>query len=352
VHIDLREFRAAYLAEADEHLASANARLVEIDAAIRSGRQAPRDVRDLLRGLHTIKGLSAMVGVEPIVTLTHRMENALRGGLTVASMEPLFAAMRAIEVRLSALAKDEPVAEPPAALLAALAALEGESPAPAEVLELDPAIGEKLGASEREQIAHGVRDGRRLVRVDFAPTPARASTGLGINVVRERLERIGEIVKVVPVSGGPGLVFAILVLTSAEDDAIASSVGIDASDIHPLSTTAPPPAPASGDMASLLDDRDPNDDAPADVSRAVIRVEVARIDDAIEKLSGLVVTRSRLQREIDALAATGVVVRELDAIAAENGRQLKDLRASLLRLRMIPIASMFERLPFVVRGLA
>jgi two-component system chemotaxis sensor kinase CheA len=83
----------------------------------------------------------------------------------------------------------------------------------------------------------------------------------------------------------------------------------------------------------------------------VLRVEVGRVDDAIEKLSTLIVTRWRLERAALALATAGADVRELRLILTENARQLRELRASLLRVRMVPAATMLEPLALVVRGL-
>ena len=135
MHVDLREFRSAYLAEVDEHLSAVNALLVELDSAAREKRTAPRSMRELMRLLHTVKGLSAMVGVDPIVTIAHRMENVLRASDRAASpvderaIEALIRGARAIESRVQAVAGDKPVPEPPPALLAELDALElGEGP--------------------------------------------------------------------------------------------------------------------------------------------------------------------------------------------------------------------------------
>ena len=65
------EFIAGFIAEAEEHLASANANLLSIEQAAAKGQPTPREVRELFRSLHTIKGLAAMVGVEPIVDIAH-----------------------------------------------------------------------------------------------------------------------------------------------------------------------------------------------------------------------------------------------------------------------------------------
>jgi two-component system chemotaxis sensor kinase CheA len=44
-------------------------------------------------------------------------------------------------------------------------------------------------------------------------------------------------------------------------------------------------------------------------------------------------------------------VRELQEILAENARQLRDLRAAIVRIRMVPVAELLERIPLLVRGL-
>src|SRR6185295_6717866 len=127
--LDVKEFVAGYLAEAEEHLSSANANLLSIDRAVRKNENDPRSVRELFRNLHTLKGLSAMVGAEPIVDLAHEMETVLRGAdkaggkLSPKAIDTVSKGVRAIEERVSLLAKGEPLPAAPKALLDALASL-------------------------------------------------------------------------------------------------------------------------------------------------------------------------------------------------------------------------------------
>ncbi|GAC1600373.1 MAG: hypothetical protein NVS4B10_12060 [Myxococcales bacterium] len=51
------------------------------------------------------------------------------------------------------------------------------------------------------------------------------------------------------------------------------------------------------------------------------------------------------------LAAAGVNVRELNQIVLEHARQLRDLRAAVLHVRMVPVADVLERVPLLIRGL-
>ena len=70
---DATEFIAGFVAEAEEHLALSNANLLSVEQAGASGQSTPRQVRELFRSFHTLKGLAAMVGVDPIVDLAHAM---------------------------------------------------------------------------------------------------------------------------------------------------------------------------------------------------------------------------------------------------------------------------------------
>jgi two-component system chemotaxis sensor kinase CheA len=377
VQVDLREFRAAYLAEVDEHLAATNAGLLAVDAANRDGKAAPRELRELMRLLHTIKGLSAMVGIEPIVNIAHRMESVLRaadragGVLGDRALEAMIAGARAIESRVRAVANNQPVAEATRGTLEALEAVEAETEhsepgteAGAVEAALDPEVDAKLTASEREQLSQGADAGRHAVRIDFAPAPAKAERGLTITTLRERLGAIGDIVRVLPMSrptseAAPGgLLFVVVLVTDASLDAVADAASVPSEDVREILGARSLPLGPTSPAASAAADGDrftppPSDDgAHVDPQRpGVLRVDVARIDDTIEKLSGLIVTRSRLARAASKLRESGADTRDLEGILVDNARQLRDLRAAILRVRMIPISTVLDRLPLVIRGL-
>jgi two-component system chemotaxis sensor kinase CheA len=359
--VDLREFVSGFLAEAEEHLRSANANLLAVDAAAKKGEASPRAVRDLFRSLHTMKGLASMVGVEPIVDIAHEMEAVLRaadragGKLEPAAIELLISGSQAIELRVRALADDKPVPPAPAKLVEALAELEAKPSRERDVkrggLALAPEILAKLSPSEREQIERGLEQGRRALRADFIPTPARAAEGFTITTARERVGAVAEIVKILPIAAPRteetpgGLKFAMLLLTDAPDEDVAAAAATTVAELMPLTApkTEPPPAPAPvASEEPLEDDRKP---------AGIVRVAVERLDDAMEKLAALIVTRFRFSRAIAELAAQGADVRAIRQIEAEHARTLRDLRAAVLKLRMVSARELLEPIPLIVRGL-
>jgi two-component system chemotaxis sensor kinase CheA len=361
--VDLAEFLSAFVAEADEQLTIAAAKLLAVERAERVGQHDPRALRDAFRALHTVKGLSSMVGVEAIVTIAHSMESVLRsadrsgGALPVGSVEPLLQGVRAIEVRVRALEKGEATSEASPELMALLDGLaSGAAPQAArERLTLDPLLEAKLDPFERALLLRP-SDGRRAVQLDFAPSPDRAERGFTINSVRDRVGAVAEIIRVLPVStikderAPAGFVFALLLLTSVTDGELSDAAGVEISSIHSLLPEPEPNRPdASSGAGSLAPaDFEADDELPR---RNVIRVSVPRVDEAMDRLGAVLVTRARLTSAVARLASAGVDTRELAQIAQENARQLRDLRSSILQVRMVSVAELLERLPFVVRAL-
>lgn len=363
--LDRDEFTAGYLIEADEHVRSAIQNLLAVEAALRSGAPQHRNVRELFRSLHTLKGLSAMVGLEPVVDLAHEMEAIVRdadkraSSLTAAAVELLLKGVRGIEQRIAAFAKKKPVPAPPRKLLEALIAYQSgtdsSSKRSAGTLLLDPELSAKLTAAEHDQLHTGIAAGRRGLRIDFVPSPERSAAGFAITSVRERLCAIAEIVKVVPRAvpknedAPAGLAFALLILTDAADDALATAACTQASRFIPITLETEARAEQASDELGLHDDELAQDSTP--VGKSFIRVEVARLDDALEKLSSLVVTRFKLVHAVNALRERGVDIRELSAILHDNHTQLRDLRGAITRARMVSVSELLERVPLVVRAL-
>lgn len=326
MNLDLKEFLPGYLAETEEHLQSSRANLLAVEAALDKNETSPKAVRELFRSLHTIKGLSAMIGVEPIVELAHAMETVLRtadksgGRLPKGATDPLVHGLRAIDERVADLAAERPVRPAPGALIDALNAIDAAAAVPAKEAEIS--------------------GGQRTLRVDFSPSRERADAGITISTVRERLGKIAEIIKVVPRSHENGVTFTLVLTTAASVAEIAEAAAAKPEAVEVIEEIKAPPAAA------------PEEEPQPEAASAFVRVEISRLDDALEKLSSLVVTRFRLARAVAALAEKGTDVRELMSIVGENTRGLRDLRGSIMRARMVSVSDMLDRVPLLVRTLS
>ncbi len=346
--VDLREFVGAFVAETDELVISANALLLEIERGNASGASRPRAVRDLFRALHTIKGLAGMIGVEPIVEIAHALEALLRtadragGTLQPVATELCLQGVAAIGERVRAIAERGTPEAAPERLLQLIAATESGDPVPLAV-PLVSAWHARLGPSERQQLSTALLAGGHAWAVSYAPSEANAARGITIASVRAALANVGDILKVQP-RATPGevssVVFDLLVVSDADPAAIAEAAGTTVDRLVPVL--------AEQTARTAIVDEAP---APA-IGRALVRVELARLDDLQDQLSLLIVSRFRLEREIAAQAAAGHDMRRLREVADLQGRQLRDLRRAILRARMVRVAEVLEPLPLLVRGLA
>jgi two-component system chemotaxis sensor kinase CheA len=68
----------------------------------------------------------------------------------------------------------------------------------------------------------------------------------------------------------------------------------------------------------------------------------------------LVIQRSRLEQQLTRRARGDAVldIEEMEEVNDGLARSLRDLRESIMRVRLVPVAEIFSRMPFVVRDLA
>jgi two-component system chemotaxis sensor kinase CheA len=377
--VDLREFVAGFIAESDELIAAANAALLDIEAANLAGMLRPRSVRDLFRALHTIKGLAGMIGVEPIVELAHDLESLVRtadrtgGALAREAVDVSLRGIAAIAERVRAVAGHQVPASIPAELLDAIAAVagaggrsrQGAPPTAPPVSRGENAPGWDAGLTQgdRRQLAAGSRAGRRAWRLSFVPSEANAGRGVTIGSVRARLAELGDVIKVLPRATpgqASGIAFDLLVVSDASAETLAQAAATTTADqvveliapLEPRPGASEEPSDAMPGSSPGTGDAGPRDNGGAMLGRALVRVELARLDELQDQLSLLIVSRFRLEREIAALAERGVDVRALREIANLQGRQLRDLRRGILRARMVRVAEVLEPLALLVRSLA
>ena len=72
------QFIDDYFAECEEHLTSSRRLMLELENTDPAGKPRGEVLDELLRDFHSIKGLSAMVGMEEVTQLAHHIEDYLR----------------------------------------------------------------------------------------------------------------------------------------------------------------------------------------------------------------------------------------------------------------------------------
>lgn len=361
----MSQFYQVFFDESEEHLAAIEAILLRIDPA------APpaEGIAEIFRAAHSIKGSAATFGFDDMATLTHAMENLLdrvrKGELALqrGMVEAVLAACDVLRAQLDAHRGSAGAADPQAAAVA-LARLQ--------------ACGE-VPAAPPPQGGHG--DGLEL---NFVLSRVVAGSEVLIDSLFDALGELGEVrtLSRPPADAADGVWTLALRGCAAEErvraaldlfvepgtlEIAALAAPCAAAAMQPLPGEEiaadgsygfflPPPQPA------VLDDVPPVS-PPASPPVAAeeggrermgtgnsIRVGVDKVDQMINLVGELVITRSILQE-----AANVVDPALAERLLAGLGlleRNTRELQESVMAIRMVPISRVFSRFPRLVRELA
>ncbi len=325
----------AFLEEASELLESFEQGLLELEATPDDAEVLNR----IFRAAHTIKGNSAMLGFTDVTQFTHTLEDVLdrmrkgRLRLTQEGMTLLLRSLDMLKLKLAAVARPDDPPPDAAALIQALQGYAEESHEPrAESRDLPAATA----AAQAGPRAEGREDCVEVQGSRGAGEPGaeehsafrdpQSATGresddetprLGEILVEEHLVTPEQLAEAL---GKQKRIGEILV----EDKVIAPEHVTRALEKQAL-------AAPRGDAAS-------------------IRVQTDKVDKLINLVGEMVITQS-IFAQIVAGFSTDQLPRLVDAVA-ELERNSRELQERVMAIRMVPIKTVFSRVPRLVRDLA
>ena len=331
------QFLDDYYAECDEHLVSIRRSLVTLEDEVDSGTFDRTVLDNLFRSFHTLKGISGMVGLSAAEQLAHHLESYLRdlregtNVLSESGFQVLSTGVSLLEGVINARRHDQPI------------------PSIDEIVERLQAISSESNASniqttttstpEVEMSSADATATRWLV--EFTPTAELAERGVNVNSVRTRLQEYGQLVQSKPVVKGAGEIAFEFIVVTDEDKPALPELEVDGLIFKPAPVESAPRVKDSGAVATI---------APA----SVVRVDLDRLDELMRIIGDLVISRTRLEEQLTEVkrVTPPALWRTLQETSLSMGRQLRDLRESVMRVRMVQIGEIFERMTFVVRDLA
>jgi two-component system, chemotaxis family, sensor kinase CheA len=325
-----QQFLDDYFAESEEHLTSARRMMLAIESSGPNKLVDSKLFDELLRNFHSLKGLSAMVGMEEATQLSHHIEDYLKelkqqsAVISSEGIENVLGGITAIEQVLAAKRKSEALPDVSAVLL-----------------HLDAAVE----ALRTNSLPSAKPRTEGIWRFVFRPSSDLARRGFTVNTVRDKLRKIGQVVKASPQVLSDGQVeFEFVVRAAIPESAFEdlSTYGIE------YSRGAEDSIKAEQDKS----DRPPDPQTAKITPLNVVRVDMHRLDDLMRVVGELVISRYRL----DELLRVGMFSSNdnsaLQEINSSMERQLRELRETVVHIRMVPVGQLFERMRFVVRGLA
>ena len=408
--VDLEEFLEFYLLDSQEQIERLGAGLLQLE---KEGGNIGL-INDLFRSAHSLKGASGTMGFTPIVAMTHAAEDLLdrlRQGKIEVSLEMidiLLAVTDRVKAMLSQVEQHQEISVGSEDLVASMRALlSGEKPvvlenpqpvqkpvqevaALAEFVPLDFALTQ----SEREKLNDAHVMGHGVYQVDVKLEPSTLMKAVRAVMATQRLEGMGSVVKVLPsledLETGDEEGFSLLVLSDEPSAEIQREV-LEISElvevlVHPYVVGEWVAEGATKAVAEVVETpvlepemmikplpKQPitvglKASAPVStvpVSEAVggegntqvhtIRVDTVRMDNLINLVGEMVITRTRLVQiglDLKAQYQADNMVNNLNEANVYLGRLMNDLQESVMRLRMVAIGTVFNRFPRLVRDLA
>ena len=346
-------FIEEFFAECEEYLAAARRVLLELEAGAGQLAAGTAHLQELFRTMHTLKGLCGMVGLSSAEHMAHALEDTLRAlqdaatPFVPANVDVLLAGVDVLEHCIAARRTGD---APPdtSAVLARLAQL---SASPRE-----GGVEMHEGGARAHDPHDQARDFHVVYHFSFVPSRELNERGFGVESVRARLRELGELLDARPrvVGGGIAFDFRVGVAAGLEPDAAWLADGMTWERAPEPSLDALLPGPIAHEVDGAAGPPASGIVPTAPTSASVVRVDLARLDAVMRLVGDLVISRSRLEETLSQ-PASGRTAAAWDALEDTNvlmERQLRRLRDGIMRIRLVPVGEVFERLRFAVRDAA
>lgn len=339
-----RELLDDFYTEADELLGQIRVHLAELE---RQPHEAARreTIEAVFRSMHSFKGDCGIIGLRVAEQLAHAVEDLLRsvsrGGAALDdfALDLVARSAHRLEQIVTAHRHDEPLP----AIADLLAPLESfRAPAPS-------APAERVATAPRPEAAPG-----RAWKATFTPSAELSARGINVTSVRERLSALGNIIRAAPVVRSDGTMyfeFTVALREPPADVAGWAAEGVEFREVEEAAAFARSPAPRAEGEATSAGRTSGETAAPSSLSIApshLVRVDLGRLDELMRIMGEMVIHRSRLEDRIAQLPGDRSALQEVNLALA---RSLRDLRGAITRVRLVPVAEIFSRLPYLVRDL-
>lgn len=382
--MDTNQYMDMFLDESHEHLQSLNDGLLSLE----DNMEDISVVNEIFRNAHTLKGMSATMGFNKIAELTHEMEDVLdlirkeQLKLNEDIIDTLFKCVDSlgqmidsvgngeaedvVDVsdlvkKLSSISKPDQAASQAAAPAAPAAAAPAENKISIELTDVD-----------KDVIKQARETGMQAIHVRVTLTETCLLKSARSYMVMNALDELGDVIKSVPSAEDLEQEkfdhsFDVIIITAAEEKAVQDAVNsiseiakvetnvIDLAAEEKAAATAPAvsapkaaaPAPAAKKAAPA-----PAKKAAAAPAKKVhhsqsVRVDIEKLDTLMNLMGELVINKVRLEQigQTHRLADLTETLEQMDRVTT-------DLQNIVMKVRMVPVSSVFNRFPRMVRDIA
>ncbi len=346
--METSQYLSVFMDECQEHLQTLNQSLLELEHAPENSSVLDK----IFRAAHTLKGASATMGFNKMANLTHAMEDVLgklrSKELTVTSelMNSLFEAVDSLEILTATISEGK---EEDIEITGTVQDLHRFISGNIEPVKSERRQNLQLRylEAEIEQISSAINNGEKLIHIEVTLVEDCLLKGARVFMVLREIEKLGTVIRSVPAvkdleDENFDTRFVVGVLTAKPPEEFVKNI-TNIMDVEKALVEEPP-------LNQLQTEKRQDsavDHAEKKINTQTVRVEIKKLDDLMNLVGELVISRSRLE----SIGST-VRSRDLDEVIEQVGRLTIDLRDSVMKSRMIPVETVFSRFPRLVRDLA
>ncbi|WP_159884360.1 chemotaxis protein CheA [Paenibacillus puerhi] len=388
--MEMNQYLSMFIDESKDHLQAINENMLSLESS-------PEDisiVQNIFRSAHTLKGMSATMGFEDIASLTHEMENVLdlvrNHKLKMDSFifDCLFKSLDSLETMVEDIIQGGTGKADVTAVVAALKTivsgdyLKASSGGAAEAAASSAVQGgpAELDEFQLSIIEQSIEAGIPVFWVEVSVRPDCVLKAARAYMVFNVLEQNGEVIKSLPSVEDIeqekfDQKFSVYYISQVDKDQLAAQVSsvseIDRVDIvaldhetlaarlqsaaAPAAGTAQAAAQAAAQAevaaASAAEPVKAVEKKPAasggPVAGRTIRVDIERLDTLMNLFSELLIDRVRLEQ-----LASEIRKNDLTETVEHMARVSSDLQNIVLKLRMVPVDTVFNRFPRMIRDVS
>ncbi|KAA0547917.1 chemotaxis protein CheA [Bacillus sp. BGMRC 2118] len=380
--MEMNQYLEVFIEESKEHLQAVNSNLLELE-------KNPTNiaiVNEIFRSAHTLKGMSATMGYEDLASLTHQMENVLDGirnekiSVTPEILDVVFQSVDDLEAMVHSIAEGGSGKRDVRSVVEKLAAIEkgepiGASPSPQNNTITKEDIITSIPSQTYDEfeltvLKQSAEQGFTSYEVSVSLREDCLLKAARVFMVFEILEQIGEVIKSNPAvelledekfdqsftvtivsTESPediqGKVLKVSEVDKVEVKAIDFSNQVSEDEGKPLDVATTEEKEVVQEVPSPEKETNaPSTQAKA-ASNKTIRVNIERLDILMNLFEELVIDRGRLEQISRELNNS-----ELHETVEHMSRISGDLQNIILNMRMVPVETVFNRFPRMVRQLA
>ncbi|SEB47183.1 chemotaxis protein CheA [Paenibacillus sp. GP183] len=393
--MELNQYLSMFIDESREHLQAMNENLLSLE-------NNPNDisiVQSIFRSAHTLKGMSATMGFDDIASLTHEMENVLdlvrNNKITMNSfiIDCIFKSLDSLESMVEDIIQGGTGKADITNIVASLVSivtgdyLSGAVKTSAKTPEKETSRGIEVDEYQFSILQQSIESGFLVFYIEVAVREDCVLKAARAYMVFDTLERMGEVVKSTPSVQDIeqekfDRSFSVFYISKVDKDELekhilnvseiesAMILAVDKNTMGEMVRNSLPDSEteaakaiqemAATSQSAVLEEPGsiaadagvprPNAAAAsggAPVANRTIRVDIERLDTLMNLFSELLIDRVRLEQ-----LASEVKRNDLTETVEHMSRVSSDLQNIVLKLRMVPVDSVFNRFPRMIRDLA